>query len=801
MLSIQRFFPLSVLSLVLFSHYSSSSDAGLNLDFLQGTNFVPEILKSDSAYPAGEYYVDVIVNQESTGKARLTISQKDDNAGELCFSSEWLKSAGVSIRLDNYADTQDASRQCYVLAKNPYTRVDFNYSSQSLAFSIPQTSLISKTDPERWDYGVNAARLRYSGNFARTTGQSTTAFANTDLMLNLGRWVLSSNMNASKGSTGSTEFSARDITLSTPLSEVKGDLLLGKSQTRSELFSDFGFYGAALRSNSNMTPWESRGYAPLITGVATTTSRITITQNGYTVYSRVVPPGPYELDDVRPVGNGDMEVTVEDSAGQKNTTIYPVTTLPSLLRPGELQYNIAVGRKNRSSDLKEAFSSDDGGMFWLGSLGYGFSDTTVNAASVLHDKYRAGGLSLTQSLGKFGAFSVGGNLSKAKYDNGVEKRGHSVSAKYAKSFSASTDLQLLAYRYQSKGYTEFADFDATDRYSRYNKKARYEMRFSQRLGGVNLSLSGWRENYWWLKNDASGGDISVSSTLFNHVSVFLRGSYSRQPYLDKADYSTSLSFSVPFTIGSTRHYSNTNMSYNRNTGMGMTAGVSASPTGRMSYGLNTTLSEKGDSSLSGNVSYGFDAIQTSVMFSQGRDQTTVSGSMSGTVLGSPESGVLFTRETGNTLGVVHLPDVVGVSFNGSAPTNSGGYTVVNLSSYTLNRINVDMDNVPDNVELETTSYNVVPTEKAVVYRQFAAEHVLRYIMRVKDANDKVFDGGSARTEQGLNAGFVANNGVLLMNMLSPPETVTVSGSDGNTCRFSMNGIQPNTNKVQEVRCE
>ncbi|WP_033851174.1 PefC/AfrB family outer membrane usher protein, partial [Yersinia wautersii] len=690
---------------------------------------------------------------------------------------------------------------CYELSKNPYTHVDFDFGTQSLVLSIPQSYLISKNDPSRWDYGVSAARLKYFGNFSQSSGQKTSAFANTDLIVNVGRWVLASNMNATKNSSGSSEFAARDITLSTAISQLKGDLLLGKSQTRSILFSDFGFYGASLRSNSNMTPWELRGYAPLISGVANSTSRITITQSGYTVYSKVVPPGPYQLDDVRPMGNGDLEVTVEDANGHKTTTLYPVTTLPTLLRPGELEYNMATGRKTNSSNIKDAFSSGESGLFWLGSLGYGFPSTTFNASSILHNKYQAAGLSMTRSLGIFGAFSMGGTLAQARYDHGVRKNGHSANAKYAKSFSDSTDLQLLAYRYQSKGYVEFADFDATARYARNNKKARYEMRFSQRMGDVNLSLFGWRENYWWLDGNATGGDISLSSTLFGDVSMFLRGSYSKQPYLDKPDYSTSISFSVPFNLGGVRHYSSTGMNYSRHQKMGMTAGVSANPTDRFSYGLNTSLNEKGDRDLSGNVSYGFDAIQTRLMLTQGRHQTSVSGSVSGTVLGTPESGVLLTKETGNTLGIVRMPNVAGVRFNRSAPTNRKGYTVVNLSDYTLNRINVDMENVPDDLELQTTSYNVVPTEKAVVYRQFGAKYVQRYILRVKDRNGKILDGGSARTEQGLDAGFIANNGVLLMNLLSAPTWVKVTLDKGSTCRFSMSGIQADANKVQEVRCE
>ncbi|EKY9270469.1 fimbria/pilus outer membrane usher protein [Salmonella enterica] len=745
-----RVFKLSALSLALFSHLSfASTDSELNLDFLQGMGAIPSVLKSGSDFPAGQYYVDVIVNQENVGKARLSITPQEESANALCLSPEWLKAAGVPVRLEGYASTLDAAKQCYVLSRNPYTKVDFSYGSQSLVFSIPQSFLVSKTDPSRWDYGVPAARLKYSANASQTSGQSTSAYANADLMVNLGRWVLASNMSASRYADGSGEFTARDITLSTAISQVQGDLLLGKSQTRSALFSDFGFYGAALRSNSNMLPWEARGYAPLITGVANSTSRVTISQNGYTVYSKVVPPG----------------------------------------------------RKSSNYQLKKPFRDGESGTFWMGSVGYGFDSTTLNAASILHGKYQAGGVSVTQALGGFGAVSAGMNLSQAKYDNGDNKRGHSVSAKYAKSFSDSSDLQLLAYRYQSKGYVEFADFYSTDRYTRYNTKSRYEMRLSQRLGNSNLNLAGWQEDYWWMKGKATGGDVSLSTTILDGVSVFLNGSYSKRPYLDKPDYSTSLSFSIPFTLGGVRHYSSTGLSYSSSGRMGMNSGVSASPTDRLSYGLNTNLSDKGDRSLNGNLSYGFDAIQTNMMLSQGRDNTTVSGSVSGTILGTADSGLMMTKETGNTLGVARIPGVKGVRINGSAPTNSKGYTVVNLSDYSLNRVSVDMENVPDDLELQTTSFNVVPTEKAVVYREFGAEHVLRYILRVKERDGRILNGGSAQTEQGLDAGFIAGNGVLLMNMLSAPSRVSVERGDGSVCHFSVKGIVPNTGKVQEVYCE
>ncbi|EEW0950314.1 PefC/AfrB family outer membrane usher protein [Escherichia coli] len=796
---------LSLLALSICSHFSVATE--LNLDFIQGTSVIPSILKSDAALPAGQYIVDVIVNNERTGRANLVISEVDEKNNTLCLSPEWLAHARVMIKKDAYDDAFDKKKQCYVLTRNSHTKVDFDYGAQTLKFNIPQAYLLSKTDPARWDYGVNGGRLKYYGNFNKNVHNDVNAFSNFDAAINLGRWVLSSNMNVSHN-RDKTEVTSSDLTLSTAISQAQGDLLLGKSQTRTELFSDFNFYGMALRSNSNMRPWESREYAPDISGIAFSPSRISVKQNGYTVYSKMVPAGPYHLDDLRPMGNGDLVVTVEDESGNKTEQIYPVTTLPTLLRPGEFQYNVAVGKKNNSNELDKAIHSD-AGLFWLGSLDYGFSTATLNSAFILNNDYQAGGLGVTQMLGGLGALSLSANVSKARYDDGEEKTGESFSAKYAKSFTDRTDLQLLTYRYQSKGYVEFADFNPKDTwmYVRYDGlRSRYEARLSHRFDSIYLSGSYWRQDYWMHEGTDIGNTLSFSTSVFDSVSVFLNGSYSKYAWSDKADYSVSLSLSVPFDLKGTQHYASNSVGYTHNGGTTFNTSVSATPTGRFNYSLSANVGSKGDRGASASASYAFDAIQTNIGVSRsynkhGNSQTSFSGSVSGSVLGTSETGLLFTKESSDTVGIVSIPGVEGVSVNGSMPTNRDGNTVVWLSEYSENSLNINMDNVPDNMEFETTSYNVVPTEKAMIYRKFGFKNVLRYILRVKGTQGNYLTGGDAKTEQGINAGFISNNGVLLMNMLAEPKAVSVNTGDGKQCSFSMAGLKANTNKVQEVRCE
>ncbi|EEC9337271.1 PefC/AfrB family outer membrane usher protein [Escherichia coli] len=797
-----RIFKLSLLALSIYSHFSVATE--LNLDFIQGTSVIPSILKANTVLPAGHYIVDVVVNNERSGRTNLVITSEDEKNNSLCFTSEWLSNAGIMIKKDAYDVVKDEHKQCYVLSDNSHTKVDFDYGTQTLKFNIPQAYLLSKTDPSRWDYGVNGGRLKYYGNFNKTVHNDFNAFGNLDAAINAGRWVLSSNMNVSH-SDNESQFTSSDLTLSTAISEVQGDLLLGKSQTRTELFSDFNFYGAALRSNSNMRPWEFRGYAPDISGIAPTPSRITVKQNGYTVYSKMIPAGPYRLDDLRPMGNGDLLVTVEDESGNKTEQVYPVTTLPTLLRPGEYKYNVAVGKKNNSNDLDKAFNSDSG-LFWLGSLDYGLPTTTLNSAFILNDDYQSGGLGITQMLGGLGAMSLSANFSKATYDNGDKKTGQSFSAKYAKSFTDRTDLQLLTYRYQSKGYVEFSDFSPRYEWQTDSHKTRYEARFSHRFDSAYLSGSYWHQDYWNRTGYDCGSTISVSTTLFDSVSLFLNGSYSKYAYSDKDDYSTSLSISVPFDVGGIRHYSRNSIGYNRSNGTSFNTGVSATATDRLNYTLNANSSTKGNHGVSASGSYAFDSIQTNFGISKshsetGQSNTSLYGGFSGSVLGTAASGVFLSREASKTIGIVSVPGVKGIKFNGSMPTDSNGNTVVWLSEYTENSININMENVPDNLDFNTTSYKVVPTESAIIYRKFDFDNIIRYILRLKDKKGNYLSGGEATTVHGVNAGFISGNGILLMSLLTEPKAILVNTGNGKECSFSTNGLEQNTNKVQEVICD
>lgn len=127
------------------------------------------------------------------------------------------------------------------------------------------------------------------------------------------------------------------------------------------------------------------------------------------------------------------------------------------------------------------------------------------------------------------------------------------------------------------------------------------------------------------------------------MSLFRNGSYSKYAWSDKADYSVSLSVSAPFDLKGTRHYSSNSVGYTRTGSTTFNTSVSAILTDQFNYSLSANAGSKGDRGASASVSYAFDAIQTNFGVSrsyskQGYSQTSFSGSVSGSVLSTAETG-------------------------------------------------------------------------------------------------------------------------------------------------------------------
>ncbi|ELO5043630.1 F4 (K88) fimbrial usher FaeD [Escherichia coli] len=799
------FFRRAALALAVSAAFASATGiAGEKLDmsFIQGGGGVnPEVWAAlNGSYAPGRYLVDLSLNGKEAGKQILDVTPQDSN--ELCLTEAWLTKAGIYVSADYFREGYNATRQCYVLTKAPSVKVDFDVSTQSLALSIPQKGLVKMPENVDWDYGTSAFRVNYNAN-ANTGRNNTSAFGSADLKANIGHWVVSSSATASTGDGGENSATINMFTASRAIRLLSADLLVGKTSTGDSMLGSTGTYGVSLSRNNSMKPG-NLGYTPVFSGIANGPSRVTLTQNGRLLYSEMVPAGPFSITDVPLYTSGDVTMKVTGEDGREQTQVFPLAVMNGQLSPGEHEFNLAAGLPDDDSDM-------DGAVF-AASYGYGLENLTLRTGLVFNQDWKGASAGMVVGLGWLGAVSVDGAYASAKYRDGSHS-GNKVQLAWSKQLETTNTGLRLSWSRRSKEYEDMSSFNPSEVYSQVNQgrrvKDEWSAGISQPVGGLfSLSLSGWQRSYYpasaisaHRQQKDSGKERGVTGTLSTQiegVGVNLSWTGSRNAEGEN-NWSASASVSVPFMLLDRRYSSSTSVSTSKDGGTGFSTGLSGSLNDRFSYGLGGGRDSDGGASSYLNASYSSDRAYLSGALNQSSSGgTSGSVSASGSVLAVPAAkDIMFSRTTGDTVAVVNVKDTPGVKVtSGDGQTNSDGNLVVPLNSYDWNTVTIDAGTLPLSTELTNTSQKVVPTDKAVVWMPFDALKVKRYLLQVKQRNGEFVPGGTwARDSRNTPLGFVANNGVLMINTVDAPGDITLG-----QCRIPAARLQ-DTEKLQEITCE
>ena len=795
----------AALALAISAAFASATGiAGEKLDmsFIQGGAGVnPEVWAAlNGSYAPGRYLVDLSLNGKVAGKQILDVTPQDSN--ELCLTEVWLTKAGIYVSADYFREGYDATRQCYVLTKAPSVKVDFDVSTQSLALSIPQKGLVKMPENVDWDYGTSAFRVNYNAN-ANTGRNNTSAFGSADLKANIGRWVVSSSATASGGDSGDNSTTINMFTATRAIRALSADLAVGKTSTGDSLLGSTGTYGVSLSRNNSMKPG-NLGYTPVFSDIANGPSRVTLTQNGRLLYSEMVPAGPFSITDVPLYTSGDVKMTVTGEDGREYVQNFPLSVMSGQLSPGQHEFSIAAGIPDDNSDMK-------GGIL-AASYGYGLDGLTLRTGGVFNRDWQGASAGVVLNLGYPGAVSADGAYATAKYRDGSHS-GNKVQLSWSKQLEMTNTGLRVSWSRQSEEYEDMSSFDPTKLWSQSNQgrrtKDEWNAGVSQPVGGLfSLSVSGWQRSYYpasttgsYRYSDDNGKDTGITGTLSTQikgVSLNLGWSGSRNTRGEN-NWSASASVSVPFTLFDRRYSSSTSVSTSKDGGTGFSTGVSGSLNDRFSYGLGGGRDSGGGVSSYLNASYSGDRAYLNGALNHSQSGgTSGSVSVSGSVLAVPAAkDIMFSRTTGDTVAVVNVKDTPGVKVtSGDGETDSDGNLVVPLNSYDWNTVTIEAGTLPLNTELTTTSQKVVPTDKAVVWMPFDALKVKRYLLQVKLHNGEFVPGGTwARDSKNTPLGFVANNGVLMINTVDAPGDITLG-----QCRIPAAKLQ-DTEKLQEITCE
>ncbi|HBC5494335.1 TPA: fimbria/pilus outer membrane usher protein, partial [Klebsiella oxytoca] len=243
----------------------------------------------------------------------------------------------------------------------------------------------------------------------------------------------------------------------------------------------------------------------------------------------------------------------------------PYSSVPVLQREGHTRYAVTAGEYRSGSNQQEK------PKFFQGTLLHGLpAGWTLYGGTQLADRYRAFNLGVGKNMGELGALSLDITQANATLPDDSEHQGQSVRFLYNKSLTdTGTNIQLVGYRYSTRGYFSFADTTYnrmsgynvetqdgvievkprfTDYYNlAYNKRGRVQLSVTQQLGRTaTLYLSGSHQTYWGTGKADQQLQAGLNAAV-DDINWTLSYSLTRNAWQQGRDQMLALNVNIPFS--------------------------------------------------------------------------------------------------------------------------------------------------------------------------------------------------------------------------------------------------------------
>lgn len=781
-----------------------------------------DIWRNDEFVTTSPMRFVAVASQPQVSPASEAVKQ-DGTGLQPCVTVAWMKRLGVHTENLTALKATDNQDQCIDLAKSfPGAASYYDFASQRLMLTFPQAALRNSAQgyipPEEWDEGINAALLNYTLTGSKGD-RNNSYYLNLTSGLNIGAWRLRNNgaWNHSDYADGYHQSQWQNISTFAERTIIpfKSELVLGDSSSSGDIYDSLGFRGVRLYSSDAMYPNSQQGYAPVIRGIASGRSQITVRQNGYVIYQNIVQSGAFEITDLNATSSsGDLDVTIKNDAGAVQKFVVPYSTVPLLQREGRTKYDLVAGR------YRSGLAGKEDPLFAQGTLARGLSNgTTLYGGSQIARNYLSVLTGLGRNLGDWGAVSVDITAARSELADGSTHNGQSVRFLYAKSLNhTGTTFQLLGYRYSTRGFYTLGEtaWEAMNGYqnewkdrgdgrgpqlepvSYHNlmnsKKGRFQLSVAQQISDWgSLSLTATHQDYW----NSSGSDEWYQagfSSGWHGINYNLSYALSRSKGMPQTDRLISLNISIPFG----RWLGHDMAEHEALNSMYATAqanrdqdGVTQMQTGvtgtllqgnNLSYSIMQGHSNRNGDSGNMNVSWDGSDARASGGYSYSNGNHAMNWDVSGGII-AHANGITFSEPLGDTNVLIKAPGAKGVHVENETgiSTDWRGYAVMPYASvYRSNRVALDVKSLDMHTDLEDTVREVVPTEGAIVRAEYTAHVGLRAIFSLMHNGRPVPFGASVTDKITGATSIVGDTGDVYMTGIKPKGTLSVIWGSGSS---------------------
>lgn len=751
----------------------------------------------------GKYTMKISVNKKIAMETSVDFypDGKNEERSIACITEDIVDTIGLIPSVRHKLIWQNNNR-CLRTDDIPGFSAVGNVADSTLYINVPNIYLeYNASDwvpPEKWNNGINAAIVDYNINVAKFYNKqgadSDIISSNGVLGFNAGAW----RTRADWQSTHSNQLKSAEISYNKfqfsriyayrALPSMKSKLTIGEGYLNSNMFESFRYTGMSLYSDISMTPPILRGYSPEITGIADTNATVTISQYGRIIHETQVAQGPFNIRNLSSAVQGTLDVTIREEDGTEKQ--YQVTTanLPYLTRPGQVQYKVAIGKPSNMDHTTQ----DD--VFFSGEFSWGINNgLSLFGGTINSNYYNSVAMGIGQDLLALGTISVDMTYSDTSLENTGKMKGNSYSINYAKHLdSLNGQIQIAGYRFSDPDFMTMSDYVDTKESGvrTANNKQNYLLSYNQNINAIDTTVNiSYSYQTYWDQSKSNYYNIMASRyiDLFSVDDISMNIGINHQEQSGRKSNSAYLSFSVPMGKTSSVSYTTNIDDSEINHRVNYYERLNNDENYQVSLGRNQSGITANGFYTSQNDTY---RLSLSSSYQESKSMYLGANINGGVTISTHGADTHRMNTQGGARFLINTNDKEGIQFKSSntiAKSNFTGTAVVgDLNNYANSKINVDINKLPEDVEVKNSVIDVSLSEGAVGYRELNIIKGIKImtIITEKDGTHPPL-GSQVKNNIGLEIGIVGEEGYTYIFGANPKDTITVSWSAENICKINL----------------
>lgn len=761
---------------------SLEPQAEFDIETLKHRNIDPKVaeyFRDAPRFAEGVHLVELLINGSSKGQ----IKARFDTKGQLCVTSDLMDRAGLISDLS----AQNVDEACPSFSRLfPQGEAQLRPDKAQVSLVVPLESVKPDESQKRqavgggtaglFNYDVLVNKQEFSGTSSdyRSLG--------SELGMNLGGWALRSRQ-VYTDIDGQTDQEHLYAYGATTLERYDAELQVGELNMSSPLFAGTAFTGVQMQPERSMGA--QKGNGARVEGIAHSSARVEVRQNGALIYSTLVPPGPFTLTDLPLLSsNIDLDVQIHEDNGDERRFTVPAATLKGASLDTVAGYSVSVGKVREIGDSQSKTPSFAAITFdpWA------TPENRLTAGSIIGEDYLSAGWAFDHVLTQNTTISVQQIVSDAQ-DEGVKgvQTELRLNSRLSEMMSASLTATEQTEDFRTLSDTTFIDEDSDE--DDFRDKGSYTASLNYSHGELGAFGT------FYTRSTSYGGDPSARagvswSRMFERANVSLTMEHETESSGDDS-IGDAMYLSVSIPIGQSARL----RTYARNDDRsGTRAGAQYSDTlsDTANYSVTAERDDEQQSDVSGRLNLLPRYTQVGLGYSQrdSGDGSSYDASLSGGVA-VHSNGITFSPyPIEDTFGIVTVGDVAGVKLEtpqGPVWTDAMGQAVVpDLPAYRVSRLEVDTSTLPRNVDIANGFQQVEAARASVQHLDFDVVTVRRVLLTATGPDGALLSKGLTVLDH--NGQYVttvlADGAVFLSQNGEPLGRYTVVLSDEQQCVLS-----------------